>query len=147
VLREGIRVSGSEVGRGGRRTVELFYNELWDARRLELLDELIVPNVRFRSSLGTVINGREAFGRYIDTVLRAFPDWRHSIDEMFVVEDRVITRMTWTGTHEGPLGEVAPTGARVEYVGAAFFKVTDGAIHEGWVVGDTQEVWRALGKL
>jgi hypothetical protein len=94
-------VSGSEVGRGGRRTVELFYNELWDARRLELLDELIAPNLRFRSSLGTVINGREAFGRYIDTVHRAFPDWRHSIDEMFVVEDRVITRMTWTGTHEG----------------------------------------------
>jgi hypothetical protein len=66
-------VSGSEVGRGGRRTVELFYNELWDARRLELLDELIAPNVRFRSSLGTVINGREAFGRYIDTFTEHFP--------------------------------------------------------------------------
>jgi predicted ester cyclase len=65
---------------------------------------------------------------------------------MFVVEDRVITRMTWTGIHEGPLGDVAPTGARVECVGAAFLKVTDGRYPRG-VVGDTQEVWRALGKL
>jgi predicted ester cyclase len=55
--------------------------------------------------------------------------------------------MTWTGTHRGKLGQVEPTGARVEYAGAAFFRLADGLIEEAWVVGDTQELWRALGQL
>jgi hypothetical protein len=41
---------------------------------------------------------------------------------------------------------VEPTGARVEYVGAAIFRISAGRIEEAWVVGDTQELWRALGK-
>lgn len=46
--------------------------------------------------------------------------------------------MTWTGTHRGPLGSVEPTGAKVEYPGAAFFRLANGLIEEAWVVGDTQ---------
>jgi predicted ester cyclase len=53
--------------------------------------------------------------------------------------------MTWTGTHEGQLGDLEPTGARVEYAGAAFFQLANGLIEEAWVVGDTRELWRALG--
>jgi hypothetical protein len=35
----------------------------------------------------------------------------------------------------------------VAYVGAAIFSLRDGRIREAWVVGDTQELWRALGVL
>jgi hypothetical protein len=35
----------------------------------------------------------------------------------------------------------------VEYAGAAFFRLGEGVIEEAWVVGDTQELWRALGVL
>ena len=55
--------------------------------------------------------------------------------------------MTWSGTHEGKLRDMEPTGAPVEYVGAAIFRLHEGRITEAWVVGDTQELWRALGKL
>ena len=47
--------------------------------------------------------------------------------------------MTWSGTHLGRLLDVEPTGGRVEYVGAAIFRLADGKIEDGWVVGDTQE--------
>ncbi len=63
---------------------------------------------------------------------------------LLAVEDRVVARMTWTGTHRGPLADIEPTGARVTYAGAAFFRLADGVIEEAWVVGDTQELWRAL---
>lgn len=126
--------------------VRRFYCELWDENKRELLDALVAEDLRFRASMGAIINGRAAFGRYIDTVHTAFPDWRHSIDELFAIDDRVITRMTWTGTHQGPLGRVEATGARVRFVGA-FFRLANGVIQEGWVVGGTQELWRALGRL
>ena len=40
-------------------------------------------------------------------------EWRlELIDELLAAGDRVATRMTWTGTHRGRLGELEPTGAR-----------------------------------
>jgi predicted ester cyclase len=76
-----------------------------------------------------------------------FPDLQHRVDEMLAIGDRVVTRVTYSGTHKGKLGDVEPTGAHVEYVGAAFFRLAAGVIEEGWVVADTQAVWRAIGKL
>jgi steroid delta-isomerase-like uncharacterized protein len=126
----------------GEAVVRRFYEELWNRWRLELAEELMAPDVRFRGTLGRVCEGRDEFRSYAEAVRAAFPDWHNRIDELLAVGDRVVTRMTWNGTHQGPLGDVEPTGARVEYPGAAFFRVADGLIEEAWVVGDTGALWR-----
>jgi predicted ester cyclase len=127
--------------------VRRFYEELWNCWRLEVADEILSSRLRFRGSLGATCEGRDAFRRYVEGVQKAFPDWHNQIDEIIAVGDRVVTRMTWCGTHRGALGDVEPTGAHVSYTGAAFFRLTKGLIEEAWVVGDTQELWRALGVL
>lgn len=87
-----------------------------------------------------------------EAVVRRFYDelwnrWQFELaDEILAAGDRVVTRMTWSGTHLGALGEVAATGVEVKYAGAAF-RLAGGLIEEAWVVGDTQELWRALGVL
>lgn len=129
------------------KIVERFYLELWNAWDLTVAEEILAENVRFRGTLGSTLEGREAFKGYVETVRQAFPDWHNRIDEAISCGDRVVTRMTWGGTHEGTLMDVEPTGVRVEYVGAAIFRLSEGRIVEAWVVGDTQELWRALGKL
>ena len=132
---------------GNEGIVERFYRELWYDWDLDVADEILAEDLRFRGTLGSTLEGREAFKGYVETVRRAFPDWHNRIDEVITCGDRVVTRTTWSGTHEGALAGVEPTGARVEYVGAAIFRISAGKIEEGWVVGDTQELWRALGKL
>ena len=127
--------------------VRRFYDELWNRWQLGLADQIVAEALRFRGSLGAVCEGREDFKRYVEGVRAAFPDWHNRVDEMLAVDDRVVTRMTWSGTHRGPLEGIEPTGARVEYTGAAFFLLAGGLIEEAWVVGDTQELWRALGVL
>jgi steroid delta-isomerase-like uncharacterized protein len=129
------------------KVVRRFYDELWNAWKLELIDELVAEDVRFRGSLGTTVSGREAFRKYVEGVRQAFPDWHNAIDELLVIGDRVVTRMTWTGTHRGELSGMTPTGAVVRYVGAAFFRMDEGVIVEVWVVGDTQELWKSIGRL
>jgi steroid delta-isomerase-like uncharacterized protein len=127
--------------------VRRFYDELWNQWRLDLVEELVAPDLRFRGSLGAALVGHSAFREYVERVRSAFPDWHNQIDELLVVGHRVVTRMTWTGTHRGRLGGIAPTGSRVSYVGAAFFRLADHLITEAWVVGDTQELWKAVGRL
>lgn len=124
--------------------VRRFYDELWNKWRLDVSNEVVSQAIRFRGSLGSTAAGSEEFLRYVETVRTAFPDWHNRVDELLCSGDRVATRMTWSGTHRGNLGELAATGARVEYVGAAFFRLANGLIEEAWVVGDTEELWRAL---
>ena len=45
-------------------------------------------------------------------------------------------RLTYTGTHTGPLLGLPATGRRFEYAGAAFFTATDGLLTSAWVLGD-----------
>ena len=139
---------------GSQETIEInkavvsrFYDEVWNRWNLEVVDEILGKNLRFRGSLGSTLHGRTDFKHYVETVRAAFPDWHNRIDEMLAVADRVVTRMTWSGTHEGRFRDIQATGVRVEYAGAAFFRLSEGIIEEAWVVGDTQELWRALGKL
>jgi predicted ester cyclase len=129
------------------KTVERFYHELWNTWDLAVANDVLAEDVRFRGTLGSTLEGREAFKGYVETVRRAFPDWHNRIDEVISCGDRVVTRMTWSGTHEGRLMEVEPTGAHVLDVGVAIFRLSERKIVEAWVVGDTQELWRALGQL
>jgi predicted ester cyclase len=56
-----------------------------------------------------------------------------------------VARLTWTATHAGGLPGTPPTGRRWSYVGAGIFHIDRGRITDAWAVGDTQELWRAIG--
>ena len=128
----------------GEAAVRRFYAELWNAWELGLVDEILSPELRFRGSRGAVMSGRDAFRRYAEETREAFPDWHNRVDDLVANGDRVAARLTWTGTQSGAFEGRPPTGARVEYVGAGFFRVDHGVIHEAWVVGDTEAFRRTL---
>jgi steroid delta-isomerase-like uncharacterized protein len=130
--------AGALVGR--------FYDELWNQERIDVADEILARDLVFRGTLDEIV-GRDAFKAYVATIRAAFPDWHNQVEELFDLETRAITRMTWSGTHLGPFRGIAPTGRRVEYPGAAFFTVSDGRIATAWIVGDTSALWAALDRV
>src|SRR5262245_34908085 len=128
-----------------RALVRRYYDELWNRWDLALADRLIAEDIAFRGSLGVSVQGRAGFRRYVDLVRRAFPDFHNAVEELLVEGDRVAARLTYRGTHAGPLFELAPTGRAVTYSGLALFRVRGGQIAEGWVLGDTLGLLRQLG--
>ena len=124
--------------------VRRFYDELWNAWRLDLAGEIVASDLRFRGSLGMTASGRAEFLEYVESVRSAFPDWHNEVEDLITAGGRVAARLTWTGTHRGEFAGLEATGRRVEYAGAALFTVRDELIAEAWVVGDTQRFWRAL---
>jgi len=129
----------------GEEVIRRFYDELWNRWELAVADEILAPDVRFRGSLGTELAGIEAFKAYVDRVRAAFPDWHNRIDELIAGEEAVVARLTFTGTHTGDLFGIAPTRARVSYAGVGIFRLAGDRIASAWIVGATQELWRALG--
>ena len=119
---------------------------MWNEWRLEVAEEILAEDLVFRGTLATLA-GRVAFTSYVTTVRAAFPDWHNEVDELFDLGERVIARMTWSGTHLGSFRGVAATGRRIVYPGAAFFRIDEGRIGEAWIVGDTSRLWAALERV
>jgi len=125
--------------------IRRFYDELWNEWRLSVADEILAPDVRFRGTLGTSGSGIDHFKAYFHQARTAFPDLHAQIDELIATGEVVVARLTWSATHAGEIFGIPATGRRWSYVGAAIFHLNAGKIKDAWVVGDTQELWRAIG--
>lgn len=73
----------------------------------------------------------------IVTLLRtAFPDYHEQIEELISSEDKVVARMTNTGTHKGPLHGFQPTGKSFKVPDFAVCRIEHGKIAEQWGLFD-----------
>ena len=127
-----------------KELIRRYYEALWNRWDLALADELIAESIVFRGSLGITVQGREGFKEYMRAVRAAFPDFHNRIEELIAENDRVAARLTYTGTHQGEVLGIAPTGRQVSYAGVALFRVVDNRIVEGWVLGDVHGLVRQL---
>lgn len=78
-------------------------------------------------------------------LLAAFPDFRIEIEDQIAEGDRVVTRVTFRGTHLGEYRGIAPTGRRVAYQGIAVDRIAGGRVVEGWHEADNLGLLRQLG--
>jgi len=129
-----------------RLLIRRYYEELWNRWDFALAGELVGEDVSFRGSLGVEVRGREGFVGYMRSVARAFPDFHNTVEELVAEGDRVVARLTYRGTHGGPLFDLPPTGRAVSYAGMALFRIAGGRIASGFVVGDTGRLMRELAR-
>jgi len=126
-------------------TVRRFHCELWNGWNLAVADAILAPDLRFRGSLGYSSAGIQGFKDYFQQARDAFPDLHSEIHELIDAGDVVVARVIWGATHTGEIFGIRPTGRKWSYVAASIFHFAAGRIVGAWVVGDTQEFWRALG--
>jgi steroid delta-isomerase-like uncharacterized protein len=117
--------------------VRRFYDEVTNGRNVAVLDELLAPNFEgFKVAGADHGQNREAFKHMITMVLNAFPDHHQAIHDWIAENDRVVTRWTVQGTHQGKYVGIAPTGKQVKITGIDIFRVVDGKIVELWAEVD-----------
>jgi predicted ester cyclase len=77
---------------------------------------------------------------------KAFPDLKLTIEEQIAEGNKVVTRMSGSGTHRGELFGTAPTGKRASGVRCVFVtRIANGKVVEDTVVYDTLGMLRQLG--
>lgn len=69
--------------------------------RLERADDIVMEDFVELDPLPGQAQGREGLKEVIRQMRSAFPDIRWTVDEMLAEGDKVFTRFTWSGTHEG----------------------------------------------
>ena len=83
----------------------------------------------------------------IQSLRSAFPDFQLVIEDQIAEGDKVVTRVTFQGTHRGEYRGVAPTGKQVRYSGIAIDRIVEGKVVEMWHVADTLSLLQQIGAL
>jgi steroid delta-isomerase-like uncharacterized protein len=91
------------------------------------------------------LTGPEGFRQTIELYRGAFSDLAFSIDEIFSDGEMVCTRWSTTGTHDGELMGIEPTGNRISSTGISVDRVVDGKVAESWVQWDNLGLMQQVG--
>lgn len=119
-----------------RTLVETFYGRLWNEVDLDIATQILHPDVTFRGSVGLPTVGRVAVCEYVSMVTGALEGYRCDIETLVVEGDAASAKVLFSGRHVGEFLGCAPTGRRVEWIGAAFFTAESGMLRDIWVLGD-----------
>jgi steroid delta-isomerase-like uncharacterized protein len=75
----------------------------------------------------------------------ALPDAQANIEFQVAEGDMVVTRYTWSGTHQAELFGVPATGKQVSWTMTTTFRIADGKIRETWLNLDQWGLMQQLG--
>ena len=105
------------------------------------IDELVEPGALIRTPLPLEKTGAEAVKEVFATLLRAYPDLHITVEE----GDKLVSRNTVTGTHQGEYMGIPPTGKSVTYNEIFIARFAGGRIAETWGVVDVLSQMKQLG--
>jgi predicted ester cyclase len=113
--------------------VTRYYAEVLNGRNLDSVgeffaDERIVEGVK-----------RGCFSYF-----QSFPDLHISIDELIAEGDRVFSRTTMTGSHDGEYKGIPATGRNVSAEAAEVFRLADGKFVGYWCLTNVAGLMRQL---
>jgi steroid delta-isomerase-like uncharacterized protein len=111
------------------------------------IDELVAPDAVIRTPLPIETTGAEAVKEVFARLLSAYPDLHITIEDLIEEGDKVVSRNTVTGTHQGEHLGVPPTGKSVTYNEIFIARFAGGRIAETWGVADVLSQMRQLGAI
>lgn len=125
--------------------IQRSYNEFFNTGNLALIDQLH-SNDYVGHVIGLLpIQGLEALKQLTSSYFRAFPDLHITLEDMIAEGDKVMTRVSWRGTHKGEFIGIPATGKQVTVTGMYEYRIADGKIAEWWDYSDDLGLMQQLG--
>jgi predicted ester cyclase len=128
-----------------KSVIRRFVEEVQNKKDWGVYDELNDPEFVNHSAPPGIPSDREGGKIYLGAFLNAFPDCHFTVDDMIAEGDQVVTKKTFTGTHEAEFVGIPPTGKRVTLQFVDIMRVRDGRIVEHWLIMDQLSFMQQLG--
>ena len=124
--------------------VRRFVNEVQSRGNIDTIDELCSPEFVNHSAPPGVPSNCEGVKQVTAMFRQAFPDSYSTIEVMIAEGDKVATRKTFHGTHQGKFMGIPPTGRQVSIALIDIVRVADGKVMEHWSTGDSLGMMQQL---
>lgn len=129
-----------------REVVHRLHSEIWSEGDLDLVDEIVAEDyVEHNPIVPHEARGPSDYKETVEMFRTGFPDLTITEEDTIVEDDKVVTRVTFAGTHDGPFMGLEPTGTAVESQGIVINRIEDGRLVESWPLGDMLGVMQQLG--
>jgi steroid delta-isomerase-like uncharacterized protein len=113
---------------------------------LDAAEEIYAPNYVGHDPTSGDIRGIEGAKQFAATYRQAFPDLQPTVEDQVAEGDKVVTRFSARGTHQGETEDFGPpTGKRMEITGITIERFADGKIVEDWTNFDALGMMQQLG--
>jgi steroid delta-isomerase-like uncharacterized protein len=119
-----------------KNIITTFIERVLNDRALEQADAIVAEDFIELDLLAWTGAGTRGLKDAI-RLLTSFPDVHWVIDEMVAEDDKVCTRFTWTGTHEGPFFGIPATGRRIAIKGVVIDRLVAGRMADSRMLMDT----------
>ena len=130
-----------------RRLIE----EAFGQGNLQIVEEVLDPDFVCYdpNSESGEIRGANNIKQEIEYFRQAVPDLTYTVEDQLAEGDKVVTRYTASGTHQGEFFGVAPTGKRIEMSGIQIdrFDEENGKMVEEWPEYDLLGAMRQMGAM
>ena len=114
-------------------------------RNMDILEEVYDTDLVWHEP-DQDIQGMEQARQFVSMFLSAFPDLQATVEDAIAEGDKVVTRWTLRGTHQGEIEEFGPpTGKQIEVKGITIHRIEDGKIVEEWERYDNLSMLQQLG--
>jgi steroid delta-isomerase-like uncharacterized protein len=110
-----------------------------------LIDEIYAPDYVERFPQPGVAPTREGFKQFAKAFKTAFPDLTYSIDDVIENGDKVVHRVTASGTMKGDFMGMPATGKRATWNEIHIGRVANGRLAEHWGLVDQLSMLVELG--
>jgi predicted ester cyclase len=103
--------------------------EVWNTDKLDAIEELYAADyVADYRPYAPLRHGHDAIKGMVQRAHIAFPDYHEELEEMIAEGDKVVVRLTITGTQLGQWGPLPPTGKPVRFEEIVILRFVDGKV-------------------
>jgi steroid delta-isomerase-like uncharacterized protein len=125
-----------------------FVDEIFNRGNMSLADEVMTPDFVEHEQLPPGIpSGREGVKVLASMMRSAFPDFKATIEDIIAEGDKVVIRMTWSGTHKGEFMGIPATGKRVSIGVIDILRMDGGKCVEHWGQMDSMGMMQQIGAI
>jgi len=114
-----------------------FIEEVINRKNLDAANDLVLEDFIEHLPFPGQGPGREGLKFALNSMFTGFPDMHWTVNEQIAEGEKVVTRFTWTGTHQGEFMGIPPTGKQVEVWGVVIDIVRGSLFSESRIIMDT----------
>jgi steroid delta-isomerase-like uncharacterized protein len=122
------------------------YQDVWNGNNPETADDLVHEEyVIHDRELAAEVHGPELYKALASGIREIFPDMSFTVADTVAAGEKVALRWTMTGTHQGPMFGVEPTGREIELTAIEINRFADEKLIETWTQSDQLGLMEQLG--
>ncbi|MFI5059712.1 MAG: ester cyclase [Candidatus Acidiferrum sp.] len=129
-----------------KAVVRRLYEEVWNKRRLEVVNEIISPSHALNDPhlIGSAV-GPDAYKRVCTQFIAAFPDLKFTVEDYISEKDKVVASWTISGTHKREFRGIPATNKVISVEGVTIHLIAKGKIIDSYLKLDYLGLLQQLG--